>query len=129
MLDALPMACVCHHVFVSCMFCLVNPSRHFCCIVLFLSSCKFWQSIQEYHTENSFRLLFVLEVTLCCLSHWASLSLLSLCSTTKDVLQQFPHQCKVRFRVDCLTKHFYLIGRQMKNRELKSLSESAFTAS
>ena len=134
MLDPLPLAHVCLHLFVSSMPCLDDLSHHTCCIVLSPSSCSPLQSIQGSHTQNSLLSSFLgpllksrftasateplCPVCLCAVLSWKFCSLFF--NAVKFV---------AGLKLSCTANLSYLIGRSLRIKALERVFETAFPAS
>ena len=132
MLDPLPLTNVCLHLLVSCMTCLGDLFHLTRCIVLSPSSCSHWQSVQGSHTKKQFPFLgprlksrFTASATeplcpfcLCAVLSWKFCSLFL--NSVKFVSG---------LNLSCVAKLSHLIGRPLRTKALKRVSETASPAS
>ena len=131
MLDQLPLTNVCLHLLVSCLPCLGDPSQQICCTVLSHSSCIPLQNVHSSHRKQCLHLgpflqsRFTATATelLCPLCLCAMLSW-KFCSGYLNSVKFV-----AGLKLPCITKFFYLIGRQLKTKAMKKVSETASAAS
>ena len=131
MLDQLPLTNVCLHLLVSCLPCLGDPSQQTCCTVLSPSSCIPLQNVQASHRRQCVHLGPFLQSRFTATATELLCPLCLCAMLSRKFCSGFLNSVKfvAGLKLPCIKKLFYLIGRPLKTKAMKKVSETASPAS